>query len=197
MRRSFKSEYKSDLGKRLDTEMAIKLRQESSEDFDEVFSVIESAFKNEDHSDQKEQLLVEKLRNSEAFIPELSIVAEDNGEIVGHILLTRIQIKNDHRLFESLALAPVSVRPGYQKMGIGGQLINEAHRIAKALGYKSIVLLGHEAYYPKFGYELASKYYIKIPFAAPDENCMVIKLVEGGLKGVNGMVEYAKEFYEA
>ena len=197
MQRSFKSEYKSDLGKRLDTEMAIKLRQESSEDFEEVFSVIESAFKNEAYSDQKEQFLVEKLRTSKAFIPELSIVAENNGEIVGHILLTKIEIKDNHQSFESLALAPVSVKPGSQKKGIGGQLINEAHRIAKTLGYKSIVLLGHEAYYPKFGYELASKYGIKIPFDAPDENCMVLELVEDGLIGVSGMVDYAKEFYEA
>lgn len=176
--------------------MAIILRQESSNDFEDVFGVIESAFKNEQYSDNKEQFLVEKLRSSEAFIPELSIVAEDNGEIIGHILLTIIKIKNDEKAFESLALAPVSVKPVYQKRGIGGQLIKEAHRIAKAMGYKSVVLLGHETYYPKFGYELASKYDIKIPFDAPDENCMVIELIEDGLKGVNGTVEYAREFYE-
>lgn len=176
--------------------MAIVLRQEDAKDFEDVFSVIDSAFRNEEYSDNKEQFLVEKLRNSDAFIPELSIVAVDNGEIVGHILLTKIQIKNETRTFDSLALAPVSVKPGYQKRGIGSQLIKEAHKVAMSLEYKSIVLLGHETYYPQFGYELASKYDIKIPFDAPDENCMVIELVEDGLKGVNGVVDYSQEFFE-
>ena len=176
--------------------MGVELRQETIADYTNVFGIIEEAFRKEQYSDDKEQFLVEKLRDSDAFIPELSIVAEDHGELVGHILLTKIQIKNDEKAFESLALAPVSVKPGFQRKGIGGQLIKEAHRIAKAMGYKSVVLLGHESYYPKFGYELASKYDIKIPFDAPDENCMVIELVKDGLKGVNGTVEYAREFYE-
>ena len=104
--------------------MAIALRQEDAKDFEDVFSVIDLAFRDEEYSDNKEQFLVEKLRNSDAFIPELSIVAVDNGEIVGHILLTKIQIKNNYESVESLALAPVSVKPSHQKMGIGGQLIN-------------------------------------------------------------------------
>ena len=176
--------------------MKITLRQEVLADHGAVFKIIESAFENEAYSDHKEQFLVEKLRSSEVFIPELSIVAVDGNEIVGHILLTKILIRNENEAFESLALAPVSVKPNYQKRGIGGQLINEAHRMAKAMGYKSVVLLGHETYYPKFGYERASKYGIKIPFEAPDENCMVIELVEDGLKGVSGTVAYAKEFYQ-
>jgi predicted N-acetyltransferase YhbS len=176
--------------------MEVQLRQESEEDYNRVFALIKEAFRSEEFSDHKEQLLVRNLRNSLAFIPELSLVAITGNEVVGHILLTRIQIKNAHETFESLALAPVSVKPSHQKMGIGGQLIKEAHKIARTLGYKSIVLLGHETYYPKFGYKLASKYGIKIPFEAPDENCMVIELVDSGLNGVNGVVEYAKEFYE-
>ncbi len=60
----------------------------------------------------------------------------------------------------------------------------------------SIILLGHENYYPKFGYEKASKYGIVIPFDAPDENCMAIEFVKNGLKGVSGNVEYPNEFYE-
>ena len=175
--------------------MDVKLRQETTADYEAVFKIIEEAFKSEEYSDNTEQFLVERLRNSKAFIPQLSIVAEADGIIVGHILLTNIQIKNDQESFESLALAPVSVKPSHQKLGIGGQLIKEAHRIAKELGYKSIVLLGHAEYYPKFGYQLCRNYGIKIPFDAPEENCLVVELIEDGLKGVNGMVEYAKEFY--
>ena len=176
--------------------MKTTIRQEKPSDYKTVFNLIEAAFKNEPYSDNKEQLLVEKLRGSDEFIPELSLVAELNGEIIGHILLTKIKIISENRSFESLALAPVSVKPKYQKKGVGGQLIIESHKRAKKLGYRSIVLLGHENYYPRFGYELASKYNIKIPFDAHDENCMVIELKENGLQGVSGTVQYSKSFYE-
>ena len=176
--------------------MELKLRQETTTDYASVFKIIEEAFKTEEYSDSTEKFLVERLRNSKAFISQLSLVAEADNEIVGHIILTKIQIKNGNESFESLALAPVSVKPSHQKMGIGGQLIKKAHAIAKELGYKSIVLLGHAEYYPKFGYQLCSNYGIKIPFEAPDENCLAIELVNDGLKGVTGIVEYAKEFYE-
>ena len=174
--------------------MNIRIRQENQIDRKAVEAIIETAFKTEVYSDQTEHLLVARLRESDAFIPQLSLVAEVNGKIVGHILLTKITIKNDLNSFPSLALAPVSVLPAYQKRGIGGRLIQEAHRIATELGHSSIVLLGHADYYPRFGYELTSKYGIKLPFEAPEENCMVVELVEGSLKEVSGVVEYAKEF---
>ncbi len=176
--------------------MEVILRPERKSDYQSVFKLIEEAFKTEQFSDGKEQFLVEKLRKSNAFIPELSIVADHNGEIAGHILVTRIKIKNEEETFESLALAPVSVKPKFQNKGIGGQLIEESHRVAKTLGFQSIVLLGHENYYPKFGYELCNKYGIKIPFEAPDENCMAIELLENGLNGISGIVQYDKAFYE-
>lgn len=175
--------------------MEINLRQETSEDFGQVFNIIKEAFKTEPFSDFTEQFLVDRLRKSEAFIPELSIVAEIGDKIVGHILMTKIKVINNTSSFQSLALAPVSVKPAYQNKGIGGQLILMAHAKAIELGYKSIVLLGHEYYYPRFGYERASKFDIKLPFDdAPDENCMAIELIQDGLKGVNGIVEYPKEF---
>ncbi|MCZ7253247.1 GNAT family N-acetyltransferase, partial [Salmonella enterica] len=87
------------------------------------------------------------------------------------------------------ALAPVSVKPAFQGKGIGAKLILESHAIAKKLGYKSIILLGHENYYPRFGYELTSKYNIEMPFDVPAENCMVISLTENGLDGVSGKVK--------
>ena len=172
------------------------LRQEQSKDYKSVFRIIEEAFSKEKFSDYKEQFLVERLRLSKAFIPELSIIPEYKNEIVGHILLTRIQIKNKNQVFESLALAPVSVKPEFQNNGVGSQLILEAHSKAKALGFQSIVVLGHEDYYPKFGYELTSKYNIKLPFEAPENNCMIISLTKNGLEDVNGDVVYAKEFFE-
>ena len=176
--------------------MEIKLRQENENDYKSVFQLIEKAFEKEEHSDHQEQFLVERLRKSDAFIPELSIVAEVGNEIVGHILLTKLEVKNDSESFQSLALAPVSVLPEFQGKGIGSKLILHSHKVAKDLGYKSIILLGHQDYYPRFGYELCKKYNIEMPFDVPAENCMVIALTENGLSGVNGKVVYPSAFFE-
>ncbi|WP_264551749.1 GNAT family N-acetyltransferase [Flavobacterium sp. N2038] len=176
--------------------MEIKLRQESKKDYECVFQLIEKAFEKEEYSDHREQFLVERLRDSEAFIPELSIIAEVDGKITGHILFTKLEIKNQSQSFQSLALAPVSVLPEFQGKGIGSKLILYGHDVAKKLGYKSVILLGHQDYYPRFGYEVCEKYHINMPFDVPAENCMVIALTEDGLKGVSGEVVYPKAFFE-
>lgn len=174
----------------------INIRQEVAQDYREVFELIKNAFENEIHSDHKEHFLVEKLRESETFVPDLSLVAEMNGQIVGYILLTKIKILSEYSETISLALAPVAVLEIHQGKGIGGQLIQVAHRKAMGLGFSSVILLGHEGYYPRFGYQRAKKYGIKLPFEVPDENCMLIELTEDALKDVSGIVEYPKEFYE-
>ena len=94
--------------------MSIIIREENNKDFNEVYEVIRLAFMNAEHTDHNEHNLVNKLRGSEAFVKGLSLVAEDNGKIVGHILLTKIKIGNN----EALALAPLAVLPNYQKSGI-------------------------------------------------------------------------------
>lgn len=175
--------------------MHIVIRQEKEKDHKSVFELIEKAFKDIEVSDHMEQHLVERLRKSEAFIPELSLVAEDEGMVIGHILLTKIKIKNWNEEFESLILAPVSVLPDYQNFGIGGKLIIKAHEIATKLGYKSILLVGHEIYYPRFGYKLLSSFNIKQAFSAPDKNCMAKELVPDALDKVNGIVIYPPEFF--
>lgn len=172
------------------------IRTEKQTDYKLVFTLIEEAFKTEILSDHKEQFLVERLRTSTAFIPELSLVAEYNNSIVGHILLSKVKIKNNQQEFESLALAPVSVLPKFQGKGIGSKLIQKAHKKAKELKYESIVLLGHETYYPKFGYKQAHNYNIVFPFKAPKENCMVVELFPNSLKNISGTIIYPKEFIE-
>jgi predicted N-acetyltransferase YhbS len=176
--------------------MKINIRQENKKDHQAVFNLIEKAFKREVYSDHQEQFLVKRLRKSTAFIPELSLVAEIDNQIVGHILLTKIKIKNNQHTFRSLALAPISILPEYQNQGFGGKLIEFAHKKAKSLGYGSVILLGHKGYYPKFGYQQADMFGITLPFDVPKENCMAIELIKNGLKDVYGMVVYPKEFYE-
>jgi predicted N-acetyltransferase YhbS len=171
--------------------MNIQIRQEQKKDIDAVYSVVKSAFEKMELADGDEQDLVDRLRKSQAFIPELSLVAESDGKVIGHILFTKMKIGGH----PSLALAPVAVLPEYQKQGVGGKLIREGHRIAKELGFNSVILVGHPAYYPRFGYSPASKWKITAPFEVPDKAFMVLELVEGGLTGVSGMIEYAPEFF--
>lgn len=176
--------------------MKINIRQEALVDYPIVFDLIEQAFRNEMMSDKKEQFLVERLRNSGGFIPELSLVAETNHQIIGYILLTKIIIETNTESVTSLALAPVAVLPTFHNKGIGGRLIEEAHRIAKELGYTSVILLGHENYYPKFGYQPLQHFNILLPFEAPKENCMALELIPDALKNKEGKVIYPKEFFE-
>lgn len=175
--------------------MNINIRKEEEKDFKAVFSLVEKAFEKELMSDHKEQELVERLRNSDAFVPELSLVAEIGEQLVGYVLLTKIKIVNEALgEMESLAMAPVAVLPEFQGKGIGGRLIKAAHEKARTLGFGSVILLGHENYYPRFGYEMAKKYGIRLPFEVPDENCMAIELITGALQHAKGVVKYPKEF---
>ncbi|WP_428234904.1 GNAT family N-acetyltransferase [Gracilimonas sp.] len=174
--------------------MNITIRRETKADYSDVFELIKKAFEGEEYSDQTEHLLVERLRNSEAFIPELSLVAEWENEVVGHILFTRILIKSEKEEWESLALAPVTVLPNHQGKGIGGQLIKAGHKAAREAGFTSVILVGHAGYYPRFGYRPCSDYDISLPFDIPPENCMAIELAENALEEVHGVVEYPAEF---
>ena len=176
--------------------MKISIRQETVADYPIVFNLVEQAFRKEIVSDKKEQFLVERLRKSNGFIPQLSLVAEANHEVVAYILLSKITIETKLDKHTALALAPVAVLPSFQKKGIGGQLIEEAHRIARELGYQAVVLLGHENYYPKFGYRPLHQFNISLPFDAPKENCMAIELVPDALKNKEGSVVYPKEFFK-
>lgn len=174
----------------------IDIRVEQELDHKIVEDVIENAFLNAEFTDHKEHNLVNKLRKSSEFIPELSLVAETDNKIVAHILFTKINIESNEEYFESLALAPLSVLPDYQNKGIGRALINYGFEVAKNLGYESVVVLGHENYYPKFGFKKASEFNIKAPFEVPDEVFMALELKENGLKNVSGIVRYSNAFFE-
>ncbi|MFK4377456.1 putative N-acetyltransferase YhbS [Bacillus sp. RC218] len=173
----------------------VTIRQEQKNDYRKTEEVVQQAFLNEEFSDKKEHELVKRIRECDAFIPELSIVAVDK-ETVGHIMLSKITIEKDGASVDSLALAPVSVSPSYQKKGIGGKLIASALEKAEELGYGSVVVLGHQEYYPKFGFKKASEWNIKAPFEVPEEVFMVMELTENALEGVDGIVQYSSAFAE-
>lgn len=179
--------------------MSFIIRQEQKSDYESTEKVIEIAFASAEQSDQNEHNLVSRIRQSDVFIPELSLVAvnKDKNEILGHILLSKVLIDNgDNQKVESLALAPVSVLPDYQNKGIGQSLIQKSLEKAKELGFKSVIVLGHPEYYPKFGFRKSSKWQIKAPFEVPEEALMAIELEECSLDNVSGVIEYPSVFFE-
>jgi len=169
------------------------IRQETPKDYQITETVIREAFKNIDYSDNDEHLLVQRLRKSKDFIPELSLIATIDDKIVGHILFSKIMIQGKQE-YVSLALAPLAVLPVYQKKGIGKKLIPEGFKIAKKLGFESVIVLGHKEYYTKFGFEKASKWNFQCPFELPDEVFMAIELKKDSLLEKAGIVKYAEEF---
>ncbi len=167
----------------------MEIRQETKDDYTAVEQVIKDAFATAAQSNGKEHELVHELRSSRAFIPELSLVAVEDGQIIGHILFTKVTVGSHIEL----ALAPLSVLPVYQRRGVGLALMAKGHQIARAMGYSYVIVLGHASYYAKAGYIPASSYGIQAPFAVPDENFMILKLRQDA-KNLTGVVKYAQEF---
>lgn len=167
----------------------MRIRQESSQDFAQVYTVVKAAFATAEHSDGTEQNLVTALRKSDAFIPELSLVADIDGAVVGHILFTRALVGAD----SVVVLAPLAVSPAWQNRGIGGALIHEGHTIARRLGYPYALVLGSERYYPRFGYLPAERMGIRVPDGMPAVNFMAVALREDA-PPVRGPVTYPREF---
>ena len=176
--------------------MDIIIRQELEKDFKEVKEMIKKSFENAEHTDNNEHNLAEKLHKSDNFIKELSLVAVKDGKIIGHIMSTRLDIVSDNKSHVSLAVAPLSVHPNFQRMGVGTLLMKETFKIAKELGYESIFILGSEKYYPRFGFEKSTNFGISAPFDVPSDNFMAIELTKGALENVYGDIIYAKEFFE-
>lgn len=131
----------------------ILIRQETESDFDRIDDVVRSAFSDVEESDHTEHQLVRRLRRSSAYIPGLSLVAvTGGGEVVGHVILSKVEVRSRDAIHAALAVAPLSVLPAWQGRGIGSLLMRDAHRRAAAMGYGVALVLGHEGYYPRFGY---------------------------------------------
>jgi putative acetyltransferase len=165
------------------------VRGEKEADRETVYEINKLVFGSE-----TEPKLITALRKGKSYIKGLSLVAVKEEKILGHAIFTRAFIVNRGRRFKCLVLGPMAVRPEFQKQGIGKKLIEEGFERAKELGFSAIAVLGHETYYPKFGFIPASQKNIKTSFKVPDENFMIVELVPNALKGISGMVEYPKEF---
>jgi putative acetyltransferase len=172
-------------------DLDVKIRQESEADSAEVLEVIRLAFGR-----SAESQLVEKFRQNPNYVPELCLVAEYEGHVIGHILFFPIEVKVDNEALQTLVLAPLSVHPSYQRRGVGGELAKAGLVTVKQRGYPSVLVLGHPNYYPRFGFRRASERGLKMKEANPPEAFMAIEFIEGGLKGSKESFHFPKDLFD-
>jgi virginiamycin A acetyltransferase len=162
------------------------LRLANLGDHPAIEKIVYEAFKSAPCASGREALLAHRLRDSPAFVQELDFVAEVAGNVVGSIQYTRSKVANDTREWETLTFGPVSVLPAYQRRGIGSALIAHTLELARTMGFRAVVIFGHEKYYSRFGFENAGKCGITIPDDRNFPAFMVLPLYEGALDGING-----------
>lgn len=164
----------------------MRVRGERPQDRASVRAVNTAAFETSAEAD-----LVDALR--EQVHPLISLVAEMDGEIVGHILFSPVAL-DGHPERRILGLAPMAVLPARQRQGIGSALVRAGLERCRELGYGAVVLLGHPSYYPRFGFQPAARFGIGSEFEAPDEAFMLLELAPGYLAGASGTVHFHAAF---
>jgi len=162
------------------------IRAEEPEDRAAVFAVNQSAFET-----PTEARLVDAL--CEQARPVVSLVAEEDGSILGHILFTPVVLPT-HPELKIMGLAPMAVAPAHQRKGIGSALVRAGLEQCGKLGFGAVVVLGHPDYYPRFGFLPAARFGIGCEYEAPLEAFMVVELQPGFLQGASGKVKYHAAF---
>jgi putative acetyltransferase len=144
--------------------MTVRVRPEEPADRPAIRSVVLDAFRADDHPEPPEADLIDALRGTDAWLPELSVVAERDGEVVAHALLTRVTVGADAR--PALALGPVAVRPAHQGGGLGTAVVRAALDAARAAGETLVLVLGAPEYYGRFGFTAAAERGVTGPWGA-------------------------------
>jgi putative acetyltransferase len=165
----------------------VTIRREEPRDADAVRRVNEFAF-----GQPIEANIVRELRAAGAST--LSLVAEKDGCVVGHILFSTVTMDSPAGQLTGIGLAPMAVLPDQQRKGIGTLLVQEGLAELRRLGHDVVVVLGHPDYYPRFGFKRASQFGLRTEIDCPDEAFMAIELRRGALAGRSGMVRYRPEF---
>ncbi|MGE0131202.1 MAG: GNAT family N-acetyltransferase [Blastocatellales bacterium] len=165
------------------------IRPEKPEDIAAIRIVNEKAFGSSAEAD-----LVDALRrNGKAT---LSLVAEEDGQIAGHILFSPVTIEAGGGELIGVGLAPLAVLPEFQYRGAGSALVKHGLDCCREAGHRFAIVLGHPRYYPRFGFVPASSFGIKSKYDTPGEHFMAIELLEGALRNQAGMAKYQPEFDE-
>jgi len=164
------------------------IRDEAAGDAPAVRAVLEEAF-----ASPLEAGIVDALRA--ACSDRLSLVAEGDGGIVGHILFTPAEIDAAEGVLRGYGLAPMAVRPAWQRRGIGSALIAEGTRRLRDAGVPYVIVLGHPEYYPRFGFERASRHGVRCQWpGVPDEAFMLLVLDPAVAPRLAGLARYRPEF---
>lgn len=170
------------------TTKKVNLRLEQLEDYGKVEVLTREAFWNQHVPGCNEHYLLHIMRDCEAFIPELDIVAEIDGEIVGNIVYTKAKVLGDDGISrEVLCFGPVAVLPAFWSQGIGSTLIQYTLALAKDLGHRAVLIYGDPEYYKRFGFVPAETYGIGTPDNMYAEPLQALELWEGALSNCKGM----------
>jgi putative acetyltransferase len=161
------------------------IRPETAADQEAVFRVETDAFAPEDVAS-----LVDLLRAHGKL--SLSLVAELDGAVVGHVSFSPVTFDPPREDLQALQLAPLAVLPAHQRQGIGGALVREGLARCRALGFEAIFLLGHPAYYPRFGFRPAREF--GAHYEDDRDAFMAIELRPGALRDLNATLVLAEEF---
>lgn len=169
----------------------VLIRKETAADRPAILNLVAAAFERRDRPDEKpvEVELQRRLMESAAYIPELSLVAEDGGRIMGAVITTRAWVEDQ----PVLGLGPISVSPDRQGRGFGTELINATIAAAEKLGESTIVLLGSTEYYPRFGFVPASRWGIAAPETAWGDHFQALPLRSHSSR-IRGKFRYAAPF---
>lgn len=162
------------------------VRDERPQDRAAVRAVNASAFEMSAEAD-----LVDALRAQ--VQPIVSLVAEVDGEIVGHILFLPVTL-DGHPELQLMGLVPMAVAPAHQRHGIGSALVRAGLERCRQLGIGAVVVLGHASYYPRFGFAPSVRFGIRCEYEAPEEAFMLIELRPGCLQGASGIVRHHAAF---
>lgn len=164
------------------------IRPEKPADFTAIYKLVKVAFETAQVSNGKEQDFVDKLRSSGNYLPELALVAEEKGEIIGHIMLTKTYVSTVDGKLERLLLAPLSVKLEHRDRGVGTALIKKSLELAKKMGFKAVFVVGNPDYYGRFGFKPTVLWGIKHVPEIPPQYVMACELSPDGLTGVYGTV---------
>ncbi|MDX1440705.1 MAG: N-acetyltransferase [Rubricoccaceae bacterium] len=162
------------------------IRDEAHEDFATIRAINESAFDTSSEAD-----LVDLLRLKAD--PIVSLLAEKNNEVVGHIMFSPVTLDHWPNL-KLMGLAPMAVIPEYQRTGVGSALVQKGLDKCRHLGIGAVFVLGHPEYYPRFGFLPSSTFGIDCEYDVPAELFMAQELADGYLGSVSGTIRYHKAF---
>ena len=164
---------------------SVAVREEHPGDRLEVRRVNEAAFGRSDEAN-----LIDGLRQEGAVL--LSVVAELDNQIIGHILFSRMSVETAQGLIAAVALAPMAVLPEHQCRQVGSQLVRRGLGELRNRGERIVIVLGHKEYYPRFGFTPEKARHLASPF--PPEALMALELSDGALAGIRGVVKYPSAF---